>query len=111
LKSEGVRIALDDVGEGQATYRMTVDYPFDYLKIDRYLVQGCGRDARRLAVLESLAELAGKIGSRVIAEGIETGEDLAAVRSAGIDLAQGYLLGRPQLGPELMANFGSVVSE
>ena len=95
LRALGVQIALDDVGLGHSNFRMILDCSPDYFKADRYLVDGCHRDPRRLAVLDSLVNLAGRLGSRVVAEGIETQEDLDAVTSIGIDLVQGFFLSRP----------------
>lgn len=95
LRALGVRIALDDVGLGQSNYRMILDCRPEYLKIDRYLVQGCHRDSHRRAVLESLVLLADRIGAQVVAEGVETFDDLLEVERLGINLVQGFLLARP----------------
>jgi EAL domain-containing protein (putative c-di-GMP-specific phosphodiesterase class I) len=95
LRGLGVRLALDDFGTGEANYLMLLECRPDYLKIDRYFVHGCHNDTRRQAVLDTLACLAGRVGGRVIAEGIEDPCELARVRAAGIELAQGFLLGRP----------------
>jgi EAL domain-containing protein (putative c-di-GMP-specific phosphodiesterase class I) len=96
LKDLGVRVALDDIGLGQANYRMILECHPDYFKVDRFLVQGCHQDVRRHAILESLVQLASRFGSRVIAEGIEEPADLDAVAGLGVDLVQGFLLARPQ---------------
>jgi|SRR5579864_5392845 len=96
LRREGMRVALDDIGSGNSTYRMMLDCNPEYFKIDRYLVNGCYADARRRAVLQSLCGLARTFGALVVAEGVETGEDLATVCSLGFDFAQGFLLAEPQ---------------
>jgi EAL domain-containing protein (putative c-di-GMP-specific phosphodiesterase class I) len=96
LRRLGVRMALDDFGTGEANYLMLLECRPDYLKIDRYFIHGCDTDERRQAVLETLACLAGRVGGRVVAEGIELPGELARVRAAGIELAQGFLLGRPE---------------
>jgi EAL domain-containing protein (putative c-di-GMP-specific phosphodiesterase class I) len=95
LRSIGVRVALDDFGTGQANYRLLLDSRPDYLKVDRTFAHGCHEDARCRALLDSLARLAGRIGCRVVAEGIEDPADLEVVREAGIGLVQGYLWGTP----------------
>jgi EAL domain-containing protein (putative c-di-GMP-specific phosphodiesterase class I) len=95
LRSIGVRVALDDFGTGQANYRLLLDSRPDYLKVDRSFGHGCHDDPRCRALLDSLAKLAGRIGCRVVAEGIEDPADLEAVREAGIELVQGYLWGSP----------------
>jgi len=95
LRALGVRIALDDVGLGQSNFRMIVDCRPDLLKIDRHFVDGCHADPLRRAVLESISDLASRLGARAVAEGIEDERDLAVVSNAGISLLQGYLLCRP----------------
>lgn len=95
LRALGIRIALDDVGLGQATLAMIVECRPDYLKIDRHFVHGAHLDPARRAVLASLSDLAGRLNARAVAEGIEDANDLAVILAAGIDLAQGFLLCRP----------------
>ena len=101
LRDMGVRIALDDVGLGYSNYRMILDAAADYLKIDRYFVQGVHADPRRRTLLESVARLADALGGTVVAEGVEHPEDLVALREIGITLVQGYLFGQPQTAAEL----------
>ena len=95
LRNLGVRIALDDVGLGQSNFRMIVDCRPDLLKIDRHFVDGSHADPLRRAVLESISDLAGRLGARAVAEGIEDERDMETVSAAGISLLQGYLLCRP----------------
>jgi EAL domain-containing protein (putative c-di-GMP-specific phosphodiesterase class I) len=103
-REAGVRIAADDVGAGNAGLRLLSQFKFDVMKIDLSLIQaGSGREPVT-AVLTSLVELARRWQALVIAEGIETGDQLQIVRELGIDAGQGYLLGRP--GPfEQVAQF------
>jgi EAL domain-containing protein (putative c-di-GMP-specific phosphodiesterase class I) len=95
LRTLGARIALDDVGLGHSNFMMILECRPDYFKVDRHFVDGCHRDFHRRAVLASVAQLARPFGARVVAEGVEAPEDLAALRRLGITLVQGYLLGRP----------------
>jgi EAL domain-containing protein (putative c-di-GMP-specific phosphodiesterase class I) len=95
LRHLGVRIALDDVGLGQSNFRMIVDCRPDLLKIDRHFVDGAHADPSRRAVLESISDLACRLGGRAVAEGIEDERDLAVAKDVGISLLQGYLLCRP----------------
>jgi EAL domain-containing protein (putative c-di-GMP-specific phosphodiesterase class I) len=95
LRALGVRIALDDVGLGQSNFRMILDCHPDLLKIDRHFVSGAHADPHRRAVVESIADLAVRLGGRAVAEGIEDQRDLDAVTGLGIDLVQGFLLCRP----------------
>ena len=95
LRGAGIRIAADDVGAGNAGLRLLSQFRFDIVKLDLTLVQeGAERDSSQ-AVLRSLRDLAQRWGSFVIAEGLETREQLKIVRGLGIGAGQGYLLGRP----------------
>lgn len=91
LRDAGVRIAVDDLGVGASNFRMVVDCRPDHLKIDRYIVAGCGRDAVRASVIGSIAHLARSIGASAIAEGIEDELDLDLVTSLGVQIVQGWL--------------------
>jgi len=92
LRAIGARVALDDVGLGHSNYLMILECRPDYFKIDRHFVHGAHADFYRQAVLRSVAQVAVPFGAQVVAEGVEAPEDLAAVRAAGIALAQGWLL-------------------
>ena len=95
LQHAGVRIAADDVGAGNSGLRLLSQIRFDIVKIDLSLVQeGTQHDSSR-NVLRSLTDLATRQGALAIAEGLETAEQLCALRELGISTGQGYLLGRP----------------
>ncbi len=96
LRHIGVGIALDDVGLGEASYRMVIECRADYLKIGRHLVSGCHADLARRAVLDSMVFLARRLSARVIAEGVESADDLETLAAIGIRLAQGDLLAPPR---------------
>lgn len=95
LRNAGARIALDDVGFGHSNLQMVLDVRPDFIKLDRYFVTGASADRARRTVLEAVQHLALGIGSQVVAEGVETPEDLDVVRGTGIALAQGYLFSPP----------------
>lgn len=103
LRELGVRIALDDVGLGQSNFRMILDCRPDLLKIDRHFVTGVHADPHRRAVLETISDLAQRLGGEAVAEGIEDQRDLDAVADLGISLVQGYLLCYPCAGESLVA--------
>jgi EAL domain-containing protein (putative c-di-GMP-specific phosphodiesterase class I) len=103
LRRLGARIALDDVGLGHSNYMMICECRPDYLKVDRYFVDGCHADFHRRAVLASVAQLARPFGARVVGEGVESMEDMMALRGLGITLVQGYLFGLPAPGLETLA--------
>jgi diguanylate cyclase (GGDEF)-like protein len=101
LRRHGVRIAADDVGAGNAGLRLLSEVTFDVLKIDLSLVRsGVAREPAD-GVLRALRDMATRRHQRIVAEGVETTEQLEAVMALGIDAAQGYLLGRP--GPRIAA--------
>ena len=101
LRRHGVRIAADDVGAGNAGLRLLRELDFDIMKIDLSLIQAGTRDDPSQAVVRALLELARRRGQMVVAEGVETPEQLVSVIELGLDAAQGYLLHRP--GPALDA--------
>jgi diguanylate cyclase (GGDEF)-like protein len=93
-RKAGMRLAADDVGAGNAGLRLLSEISFDIVKIDLSLVQGTRNDPSH-AVLRAIQELAGRWKASVVAEGVETAEQLAVIRAMGIGAGQGYLLGRP----------------
>ncbi len=99
-RSLGMRIAIDDVGAGYAGLRLLSEIQFDIVKIDLSLVQGGVHRNTSLAVIRALQDLARQAGSLIVAEGIETGDQLELVRSLGIPAGQGYLLSRPIAEPQ-----------
>jgi EAL domain-containing protein (putative c-di-GMP-specific phosphodiesterase class I) len=95
LRTEGVRIALDDIGHHGANYQMILDCRPDYFKLDRYFVQGIESDPYRRAIVDSLARLARGFGACTVAEGVETERQYEQLRDLGIDYFQGFLFHRP----------------
>jgi diguanylate cyclase (GGDEF)-like protein len=95
VRAAGIRIAADDVGAGNAGLRLLSEIAFDTVKIDLSLVQRGVLHESSLAVLRGLREMARRSGATVVAEGVETPEQLVALQRLGIPAAQGYLLGRP----------------
>ena len=91
----GMRLAADDVGAGNAGLRLLSEIHFDIVKIDLSLVQGGILHDPSHGVLRALQELAARWNATIVAEGVETGEQLAVIRELGITAGQGYLLGRP----------------
>jgi len=95
----GFSIALDDLGAGYSGLRMWSELRPDYVKIDRYFIDGIHRDAIKREFVESIMKIARASRAQVIAEGIELSEELRILSDMGIDLVQGYLLGRPEEVP------------
>jgi len=102
LRHLGIAIALDDIGLGASNFKMLLDVVPDYMKLDRCIVDGCHDDSKRCAVIESLVELASRLHSTVVAEGIETDDDLVIVQSLGVRIVQGFLLAAPMEGRKLV---------
>jgi diguanylate cyclase (GGDEF)-like protein len=97
----GFSIALDDLGAGYSSLRLWSELRPDYVKIDRYFIDGIHLDPVKREFVESILKIARASRAQVIAEGIELQEELAVLAGMGIDLVQGYLLGRPQELPAL----------
>jgi len=95
----GVKIAIDDFGSGFASLEELRSLPLSYLKIDRQYVNGLISDEASRIVVKSAIELGHAIGVEVVAEGVETTEQLEALRTLNCDQAQGYFVGKP-LGDE-----------
>jgi EAL domain-containing protein (putative c-di-GMP-specific phosphodiesterase class I)/CheY-like chemotaxis protein len=93
-----VQLAVDDAGSGYASLRHILALEPDYVKLDIEWVHRIDRDPVRRALVSGLAFFASETGCELIAEGIETEEELRAIRGLGINLGQGYLLGRPAPG-------------
>ena len=96
LRGLGVRIALDDFGTGYSSLSHLRNFPLDKIKIDRSFVGEVASNPESAAIVTSLIDLADKLGMTTTAEGIETEEQLGALRAAGCTEAQGYLLGWPR---------------
>jgi len=95
LRALGVRIALDDFGSGYSWLSCLKHTPVDLLKMAPTFVAGIGKDPRDEEMIRSLIALGHGLGLKVLAEGVETPEQLAWLREAGCDLAQGYGVARP----------------
>jgi diguanylate cyclase (GGDEF)-like protein len=95
LKNIGISMALDDFGTGYSSVSYLTNFPFDKIKIDKSFTQGVLNRRDCAAVVSSVLALARGLGTVTTAEGVETEEQLEYMRNAGVDLVQGYLLGRP----------------
>lgn len=96
-RNQGYQIAIDDAGAGYSSLQSIVELQPDFIKIDRSLIRGIHHDSMKEHIVQHFTELAAKMGISIVAEGIEEEEELSQMRAMGIDYAQGYLLGRPQI--------------
>ncbi len=98
-----IRLSVDDAGSGWASLRHVLALRPDFVKLDRSWVEDIQADPARQALLLGIGSFVAELGGHVIAEGVEKNVELAALRSVGIHLAQGYLLGRPADAGELVS--------
>jgi EAL domain-containing protein (putative c-di-GMP-specific phosphodiesterase class I) len=101
LRSAGALLAIDDAGAGYAGLQHVLSLRPDVIKLDRALVEGLDRDEAKRALVEMLGTLAGRLDAWLLAEGIETGDELDVLIALGVPLAQVYFLARP--GPAFPA--------
>jgi EAL domain-containing protein (putative c-di-GMP-specific phosphodiesterase class I) len=99
LRFSGFRLAVDDLGAGFAGLTSFVTLEPEIVKLDMSLVRGIDRSKIRQELVRSVVELCGSLGMRCVAEGIETADELLCVRMLGVDLGQGFYIGRPERSP------------
>jgi PAS domain S-box-containing protein/diguanylate cyclase (GGDEF)-like protein len=95
IKALGVDLALDDYGTGYSSLLCLRDFPVDRIKLDQSFISGLGVDSDTTAIVASTVSLAHRVGVKVVAEGVETLDQLALLRQMGCDFAQGYLFSPP----------------
>jgi diguanylate cyclase (GGDEF)-like protein len=103
----GVRMAIDDFGTGFSSLGRLRDLPVDYLKIDQSFVTDALVESQNAAIVESVVNLAHRLGRQVVAEGVEDEATLAYVDRLGADYAQGFFIGRPVPADEITARLRS----
>lgn len=97
IRGAGGRLAVDDAGSGWAGLEHILRLQPEVLKLDRALVHDIAEHEGRQAMVEAMVGFSSRMGSTLVAEGLETEEDLAMLRDLGVHCGQGYLLGRPSL--------------
>ena len=98
-RDQGFEIALDDVGEGYSSLNMLINIKPNIIKIDRNIIENIDKEPLKQSTYRALFTLARENGIKVLAEGVETAEEVAMVEKIGVDLLQGYYFGRPQAEP------------
>jgi EAL domain-containing protein (putative c-di-GMP-specific phosphodiesterase class I) len=94
-RSAGLRLAIDDVGAGYASFRHILDLNPDLIKLDTVLTRNIDQDIARRTLANAITIFGRKMGCEVVAEGVETVQELETLRAIGATKVQGYLLGRP----------------
>ena len=95
LRARGARLAVDDMGAGYSGLRQITTVHPGYLKLDRSLVSGIDADDERAALIGALAGYSAQVGSLLVAEGVETEDELGVIRRLGVPLVQGFYFSRP----------------
>jgi EAL domain-containing protein (putative c-di-GMP-specific phosphodiesterase class I) len=104
IRKLGVTIALDDFGTGYSSLDTLRAFPFDKIKLDRSFMQEIETSKQARAIIRAVLALGRGLEIPILAEGIETGDQLAILHAEGCDSAQGYFLGRPAPLANILSN-------
>ncbi len=104
LRALGVSLAIDDFGTGYSSLSYLQRFPIDIIELDKSFVACVADGAEASAVARAVTDLGRTWNLRIVAEGIETAEQLSALEAMGCHLGQGYYLGKP-MPPEAMSDF------
>lgn len=99
VRAAGLALALDDFGDGRSSLRLWSQIKPEVVKIDKYFTRNISAHGDKLKTIQALQHIATIFGTALVAEGIETAEDLRVLRDVGIEYGQGYFLGRPDAVP------------
>jgi diguanylate cyclase (GGDEF)-like protein len=106
IRSRGVRLAIDDFGTGYSSMSLMKKFPVDTIKIDRSFVQDLPHDVEDRAIAQAIISMGKALGLTIVAEGVETAEQAAFLRTNACDEMQGYLFSKPVAAervPELLS--------
>ncbi|MDH3404604.1 MAG: EAL domain-containing protein [Acidobacteriota bacterium] len=99
LRKKGVLLVIDDLGAGYSNLKYVADLAPDIVKLDRNLIADVRDGSRQERLVRAIVDLCHEMGAEVVAEGIETVDELIVAQRAGVEYCQGYLLGRPSARP------------
>ena len=110
LQSLGVRLIIDDFGTGYSSLARLKRLPVSALKVDRTFVDGLGTDSSDLSIVDAIVNMARSLNLDIIAEGVETREQLEILHTLGADMGQGYLWSRPMPAADIVGWVGESMS-
>ena len=99
IRANGIGLALDDFGDGHSSLRLWSQLKPDIVKIDRYFIKDVSTQGDKVKTIQALQQIASIFGSQLVAEGIESADDLRVLRDMGLAFGQGYFLGYPAPDP------------
>jgi diguanylate cyclase (GGDEF)-like protein len=109
LRGRGIGLALDDFGDGHSSLRLWSQLKPDIVKIDRYFIKNVSTQGDKVKTIQALQQIATIFGSQLVAEGIETADDLRVLRDMGLAFGQGYFLGYPETAPAISVGADSLL--
>jgi EAL domain-containing protein (putative c-di-GMP-specific phosphodiesterase class I) len=95
IQSRGIRLAIDDFGTGYSSMSLMKQFPIDTIKIDRSFVRDLPQDTEDCAIAEAIISMGKALGMTIVAEGVETADQLAFLREHACDEMQGFLFSKP----------------
>ena len=101
-RNRGIRLAIDDLGSGYSNLSLLAEFSPEIVKLDRELLTGLRPGDRKYRLVCQLVRLCAEMGAKVVAEGVETESELAAVMRAGVAYVQGFVFGKPATPPPLI---------
>jgi len=102
VRAAGITVALDDFGTGYSSFNYLINLPIDVLKIDKSFIDDIYTDTAKQIVCKTIIDMSHKLNLKVVAEGIETEQELNLLKSQGCDICQGYFFSRPVEEKEVM---------
>ncbi len=94
-KSQRYKVTLDDFGTGYSSFKNFYLLNMDYIKIDRFFINGISYDSKKRLIVETIVNACKKLGKKIIGEGVENVEDYLICKELKIDYIQGYLIAKP----------------
>lgn len=105
MREMGIKICLDDFGTGYSSINYLTRLPLDILKLDKSLIRDLNRNERSQVLFKNLIHMAHDIGIQVVAEGVESQQQMELIRELGCDYAQGYYIGRPDSAAAIIQHY------